>query len=92
MKSLYLFYGIMADYTSGIAGSIADNKKQAIANIVQQFKRDLKQTPNNKIIPLNHTGTTNTTVSSLTKELEKCKTVKKISVDEQFSFYIGGGS
>jgi hypothetical protein len=38
-RYLYLFYGVLTDYTSGIAGSIAENKNEAINNIVKKYEK-----------------------------------------------------
>jgi predicted nucleic acid-binding Zn-ribbon protein len=42
-RYLYLFSGILSDYTPGIAGAVAGSKKEAIDTIVQRFESDAKQ-------------------------------------------------
>jgi len=39
---LYLFYNVLIDYTSGIAGVIASSKKEAINKIINQYTMDEK--------------------------------------------------
>lgn len=41
-KKFYLFRGILSDYTPGIAGAIASNKKEAIDLIVERYLQDRK--------------------------------------------------
>ena len=82
---LYLFYDVLQDYTSGIAGAIASNKDDAISKIMKQFKNDKL---NNKFY--NHVGTTSYTSSQLKSELKKCKKIVKLPLDTEYAFYIGG--
>jgi len=86
MKKLYLFYDVLTDYTSGLAGAVAESKEKAINLIIEQFKKDTK-TPG-----LKHTRTIGWNLVGLKADLKKCKNVVIVPCDQEIGFYVCGGA
>lgn len=78
----YIFYDILKDYTSGVAGTIAPNKKEAIDKIIKQYNDDQKH--NKEYAREYKKLTNNAKYIDLTTKLLNEKNVNKIKkYDEQ---------